>query len=392
MAAPLMLVAALYLLITSLHILLPAFHVTGYVCDFATGRPKHYRLNGLLIVISVAALSYALPTGCLSFAARNFWDCVFWANALGLLSAGILLKCCAFEPPFRCLTVDQITLRGRAAEGEDICHNGALAPAPARTTLAHFFFGISFNPSCFGGVDLKMLLYALGAAALEWNLFSAIALRVELHKELSNALVLYAVMLMWFITEYMTLEVIHLYTYDLFCEKLGFKLAWGCLVFCPYFYCIGVWPLIDGPRTAAEDLSSTATVLVGAVFALGWSLTRGANVQKYLYKTRGDAATFPVKPRVVPGTRLLCNGFWGLSRHVNYAGEIIQAVALALPGSLVATTTYHALLPWLYPLYYVALFVPRQIDDDLQMKIKYGEKAFNEYVARVPYRIVPYLW
>lgn len=40
----------------------------------------------------------------------------------------------------------------------------------------------------------------------------------------------------------------------------------------------------------------------------------------------------------------------------------------------------------------VALFVPRQIDDDAQLLAKYGEKAFAAYTKRVPYRIVPGLW
>ena len=95
--------------------------------------------------------------------------------------------------------------------------------------------------------------------------------------------------------------------------------------------------------------------------------------------------------RQVPGTRLLCGGFWGLSRHVNYLGEVLQAVALALPGSLVASeeSVYYRVLPWLYPLYYVALFIPRQMDDDDQIEAKHGSAAFHEYCRRVPYRIVP---
>ena len=32
------------------------------------------------------------------------------------------------------------------------------------------------------------------------------------------------------------------------------------------------------------------------------------------------------------GSKILCSGFWGLARHINYFGEIVQAIALALPG------------------------------------------------------------
>ena len=118
---------------------------------------------------------------------------------------------------------------------------------------------------------------------------------------------------------------------------------------------------------------------------------RGANLQKFVYK-RSDGHRkqwLGLQMRVVPGTRLLCSGFWGLSRHVNFLGEILQATALSLPGSLVAPTRYYALLPWVYPLYYIALFVPRQLDDDAQLEAKYGKEAFAEYVRRVPYRIIP---
>jgi delta14-sterol reductase len=44
--------------------------------------------------------------------------------------------------------------------------------------------------------------------------------------------------------------------------------------------------------------------------------------------------------------------------------------------------------PWLYPLYYVALLVPRQFDDDRRCAQRYGS-AWEEYCRRVPFRIIP---
>ena len=72
-----------------------------------------------------------------------------------------------------------------------------------------------------------------------------------------------------------------------------------------------------------------------------------------------------------------------MSRHVNYAGEITQAIGLALPGYLVTGSC----IPFIYPLYYIMLFVPRQIDDDKVCEGKYGKEIWGEYVSRVKYRI-----
>jgi delta14-sterol reductase len=47
-----------------------------------------------------------------------------------------------------------------------------------------------------------------------------------------------------------------------------------------------------------------------------------------------------------------------------------------------------AFAPWLYPLYYVVLLVPRQVDDDRRCAEKYGA-LWQEYCRRVPSRIIP---
>ena len=80
---------------------------------------------------------------------------------------------------------------------------------------------------------------------------------------------------------------------------------------------------------------------------------------------------------------LLANGFWGVSRHVNYLGEITQAVAIAL-----ATGYFGIWMVWLYPAYYVALMLTRQRDDDKVCRAKHGD-PWDRYTAQVRSRIVP---
>ena len=58
------------------------------------------------------------------------------------------------------------------------------------------------------------------------------------------------------------------------------------------------------------------------------------------------------------------------------------ALSLGRPGEL---------LPWLYPLYYVALLFPRQADDDRRCAEKYGP-LWKTYTDRVPRRIIPGLY
>ena len=364
LVGPLMATAGFHAFVLMAHVLLPpVLRCSGYACDWK-GQPLRYRLNGPLCIAAVWAGWFALllygPAGAASYAARNFWGCLAAANVMGLVgSAWLLWRGLPHAArAFRCLTVDQAELRQRAANGEDV--QSSLTPAPPRGLAAHYFFGVEFNPSA-AGVDLKMCLYVHGAAALQWNLLSALALRMEEVGSLAAPHLLYAGMLSFFVAEYMCLECMHLYTYDLFCERCGFKICWGCcvfypffrylplptvtyryrcgfkicwgcFVFYPFFYCVGAWPLVAAPRDA--DVSTRACAGVLLLFALGWVITRGANAQKFVFKRRSkpdqrlQRPWGPLRMEVVPGTSLLCTGFWGMARHVNYLGEILQAVAM----------------------------------------------------------------
>lgn len=82
---------------------------------------------------------------------------------------------------------------------------------------------------------------------------------------------------------------------------------------------------------------------------------------------------------------MLVSGWWRLARHVNYLGDTFMAVGLAL------AVDYTNPLAWLYPVYYVLLFVTRERDDDWRCAQKYGAE-WEEYRKLVPYRLVPFVY
>ena len=203
--------------VVAMHYSLPAVTVLGYACDWQ-GNVLCYRLNGGLVLAVTLAVWIILPLNVQAYAATHFWACLSAANLLGLLLAGLLAAGSSHEPACRCITADQLALRERAAAGEDVCRT--VARSPTRSAAGHFFFGRRFNPR-LRGLDLKMLLYTFGACALAWNVMSAAALRQQQQlmaaerseaglATISRAQLVYTALLLWFVAEYMALEVVHL--------------------------------------------------------------------------------------------------------------------------------------------------------------------------------------
>ena len=273
--------------------------------------------------------------------------------------------------------------------------DGTLPPLSSSSpngVLTSFFLGHEWNPRFFG-IDVKMVLYAIGAIQLQLNVLSFSSYQLSAWEgEISVAMTLYCILFTWFLGEYMLFEAVHLYTYDLFAEKIGFKLIWGCLTFYPYFYPICGYYLAQVPK--GNDISAAVACVILFVFLTGWVITRGANMQKFFFRRYPSSQTFLfglVKQKTVPGSRILCGGWWGVARHFNYLGEIIQAFSLSLPLLVLAGDYTGRIVALSYPLYYVLLFVPRQIDDDALCRIKY-KKLWDDYEALVPWRICPFVY
>jgi delta14-sterol reductase len=343
-----------YAAILVLHLVLPGRWTDGYVLDPATCRPLRYRLNGLRVLLVTAAGYAALCT--LGWMPWDFLYLHRWEAAAGACSIGVLF-----------------TL-------------AIVLPAPrVKGLLADLYLGRLPNPQWGDGrLDAKMYLYLAGAVMLELNLLSFAVHHFQTYpSDLSSGVVLYLLLFSFFVVEYLYFEPVHLYTYDIMAERVGFKLGWGCLVFYPFFYPVGLWAVADrpDPHTPGPLLAFYALI-----FFSGWILARGANLQKYHFKRDPTAKAFGIlDPKAISGggKHVLASGFWGLSRHVNYLGEILMASGLTL-----SLGYPFAIAPWLYPLYYVVLLVPRQIDDDKRCAERYGP-LWEEYCRRVPCRIIP---
>lgn len=186
----------IYALQTVLHLALPARRAPGYV-QADDGGPLAYRLNGLrVLAVAVGLWAIAGATGVLP------WDWLWqhrWPAAAGACTLGVLLCLAAVLP----------------------------APSTGKSFAADLFLGRRANPQIFGGrADAKMLLYLLGAVFLELNLLSFAAHHVLVFgDERSPGVLLYVTLFSRFVCEYLFFERVHLYTYDIFAERLGFKLV-----------------------------------------------------------------------------------------------------------------------------------------------------------------------
>jgi protein-S-isoprenylcysteine O-methyltransferase Ste14 len=336
----------LYVLIALLYVIIPGPVVHGY--GYAAKQKIH--LNGLRVYYVILTLCFTLVA--LQIVPANILYLHRWSMTITAFFIGMI---------FTVVIVFKEKPTG----------NGL---------LMDIYAGRIENPH-YGTSDMKMYLYLVGGTVLELNVLSFVSHQGYYQGFISKDLLLYAFLFSFFVTEYLYHEHVHLYTFDFVAERVGFKLGWGCLVFYPFFYPIGAWYVAEIPT---QDSPIWCLALNAIVFFTGWILSRGANNQKYLFKINRNAKFLGVlKPEAI-NNLVLCNGWWGLSRHINYLGEVLMASGLTL------CCGWH-ILPWLYPLYYVALLGTRERVDNYICAVKYGD-TWKEYCRRVPWRIIPYVY
>ena len=340
-------------------VILPARRVAGYVVDQETGQPRSYRLNGLL-VFAIALIAWALE---LTGMPRDwFYRSSVYAVAGGTVFTTIFAVIAVYSQP-----------QGKIK-------NPLLALWDGRAQELSFFNG---------RFDVKMYFYVVGGTMLALNALSGAAYHHELFGEDSNpGVFLYAAFFTFYILDYFIFERVQLYTYDLIHERLGFKLIWGGLVVYGWLFILPLWGMAVHPDPGFSPAWTYVWLIGTAVlFLFGWSISRGANLQKYTFK-RWPHRKFLglIEPEYIEAgdRKILCSGLWGVARHFNYMGEGFLSLSIALAFGYFTNPW-----AWTYFVFIVTLFTFRQRFDERFCAEKYGAEKWAEYQARVKYRIFP---
>lgn len=193
-----------------------------------------------------------------------------------------------------------------------------------------------------------------------------------------------------YVVDFFVNEDWYVRTIDICHDHFGFYLAWGCMVWLPTMYTLQTQYLAQNPVILSTWAATTITV----AGLIGYVLFRSVNHQKDLVRsTEGDCNVWgkPAKlVRVKYSTKdglehysiLLCSGWWGYARHVNYVGDLI------LSYSMCATCGLNDILPWTYAVFMTILLIHRCWRDEERCSQKYG-KGWAIYCKKVPWVIIP---
>lgn len=169
-------------------------------------------------------------------------------------------------------------------------------------------------------------------------------------------------------------------TMDITTDGFGFMLLFGDLCWVPFTYSLQARYLVHhDPALCWWQL-----LAVVAVHAVGYTIFRGANGQKDVFRRNPhdpsvSHLTFLQTKR---GTKLLTGGWWGRARKINYTGDYLMGLSWCL------VCGFHSIVPYYYAIYFMILLVHRSIRDDHLCQQKYGDD-WNTYKKIVPYRFIP---
>ncbi|QSZ30629.1 hypothetical protein DSL72_000187 [Monilinia vaccinii-corymbosi] len=406
-------VAGYYLLSMVLHRVLPGEEKLGV--ELARGGRLKYKFNTWSSTIFTLTLCAAGTVA--QGADFPVWTFIY-ENYLQILTANIIISyALATFVYIRSFSVKpgNPELRELAAGG----HSGNI--------LYDWFIGRELNPRVtlplLGEIDIKGFC-ELRPGLMGWLLidYAFVAHQYKTYGYLTDSIVLIAAFQTLYVLDAYWMENAILTTMDITTDGFGFMLAFGDLVWVPFIYSLQVRYLAVYPLSLG--IFGTGGIL--AVLGLGYYIFRSANNEKNRFRTD------PTDPRVAhlkyletkSGSKLLISGWWGVARHINYAGDWIMAWSYCLPtgiagylinhssvapaagqsladGSFVySVPTVHTevtqgaargwgmIITYFYVVYFGVLLVHREMRDEEKCERKYGED-WNKYKEIVRYRIIP---
>ena len=249
------------------------------------------------------------------------------------------------------------------------------------TDLYPHIFGINvkqFTNSRFGMMGWPLLILAFAAK------------QKELYGTVSSSMIVSVTLQLIYVGIFFYYESGYFKTMDIQEDRAGYYIVWGVMVWIPAVYTLTAHYLVQHPVHIGFGFSA-ALIVVGL---LGFYTKTSMNRQRIRVREKnGDTKIWGHPAKIIRAkytdnkgieheSLLLVDGYWGISRHFHYTGEIIGALCWSLPA------LFQHFMPYFYVVYLTLLLLHRAKRDDVKCRLKYG-KYWDEYCKKVPYKIIP---
>ncbi|THU98299.1 ERG4/ERG24 ergosterol biosynthesis protein [Dendrothele bispora CBS 962.96] len=262
---------------------------------------------------------------------------------------------------------------------------GALLALGGKTgnPIYDFFIGRELNPS-IGSFDIKsfnelrpsMILWAL----IDISMACEQAVRRGGWENVTNSMWLVLIGHIGYITDALYNESALFTTMDIISDGFGYMLSIGVLSWIPFTFSLQARYLVFNQL----ELGSFASAGIFLLNATGYWIFRDSNNEKNDFRNGRNPKNLKYMT-TNSGSKLITSGWWGLSRHPNYMGDLFMSLSWSLPTGFQTPITYF------YLFYFSILLIHRQIRDDEHCAKKYGDD-WEKYKRMVPYRIFPYVY
>lgn len=354
--------ATIYFAWFALHAVLFSF-APGKLVEGATlrdGTRLQYRLNGLAsLVVSVGIL-------------------------VGLMATGTLLPSAIVAEIGPMITISTLLTVGFSVWFYFWGRARGRQERSSSNVPYDFFMGTILNPR-LRLFDFKFFLEGrMGMAS--WGALAVVLpwAEYERYGHVSLAMGVVTLCQLWYIVDFFVFESNLLSMLDIIYENFGFMLVFGCVVWIPFTFALQQQYLLVQPHA----LPTLAAVAIVVMHLAGYVVFRDSNLQKQRFRQDPSKNVWGKPPKFMEtkrGTKLLLSGWWGLSRHSNYMGDLTMALSWCLACG------FSHVVPYFYFLYFAPLLVNRERRDHALCKEKYGAD-WDEYCKRVPWRIVPFVF
>lgn len=263
---------------------------------------------------------------------------------------------------------------------------------PPRPIIYEFYRGMEVHPRLLG-IDVKQLTVCR-FGLLAWQILIILFFYASYHADgLSVPHLVCVILQSLYLAKFFWWETGYFDTLDIVYDRAGYYICWGCIVFVPGFYTFTSYFFVARPPLISN--SGAAICFMIGILALIFNY-RVDWEKEYFRKNKGKCylwnrpvtfikAAYTTSNKEKRTSLLLTSGCWGVSRHLNYVFELLFTFCWSVTG------LGRGVGPYLYFFFLVILLVHRVFRDEEKCKAKYG-KHWDDYCAKVPYRLIPYVF